>query len=172
MKPILDTQRLRLREMSLDDLDFIAALLADAEVMRFYPKCYSRDEARSWIERQMARYARDGHGLWLVLDRDRGAPVGQVGLCIQRVDGVAEPEIGYLIHRPFWRRGFAAEAAAATRDYALGELGKPRVISLVRPVNIPSQRVALASGMKPEKLTTFAGYEHLVFAVSRADRGE
>ena len=53
-KQILETPRLLLREMSLDDLDFVAAMLADPEVMRYSPKCYSRDEAAVWIGRRNA----------------------------------------------------------------------------------------------------------------------
>jgi ribosomal-protein-alanine N-acetyltransferase len=165
--PILVTDRLALREMALGDVDFVAAMLADPEVMRFYPRCYSRDEAHAWVRRQMERYARYGHGLWLVLDRRGGEPVGQVGLTIQDVDGAEEPEVGYLIHRPFWRRGFATEAALATRDYAFNTLGKTRVISLIRPENVPSQGVAAKMGMTVEKPTTHAGLTHLVFGVSR-----
>jgi [ribosomal protein S5]-alanine N-acetyltransferase len=171
MNPILVTPRLALREMTLDDLDFVAAMLADPEVMRFYPKCYAREEAERWVRRQLDRYARYGHGLWLVLDRRDGQPVGQVGLTVQSIDGVDEPEIGYLIHRPFWRRGFATEAAAATRDHALGTLGKPRVFSLIRPENLPSQGVARKIGMEPEGRTVMhGGFEHLVFSISRAGR--
>ncbi|MFY9820065.1 MAG: GNAT family N-acetyltransferase [Thermoanaerobaculia bacterium] len=135
MKAVLETLRLRLREMSLGDLDFVAAMLSHPEVMRFYPKLYSREEATWWIERQLDRYERHGHGLWLVEDRVTGEPRGQVGLLIQEVDGVEEPEIGYLIHHPFWRQGLAAEAALATRSWAFGTLGLPRVISLIRPGN-------------------------------------
>ena len=105
MKQIPETSRLILREMSLADLDFVAAMLADPEVMRDYPKCYSREEAETWVQRQMNRYARHGHGLWLVLEKSSGQPVGQVGLLIQQFHGVDEKEIAYLIHRPFWRRG-------------------------------------------------------------------
>jgi RimJ/RimL family protein N-acetyltransferase len=156
--------------MSLDDLDFVASMLADPEVMRFYPRRYSREESEAWVRRQLDRYSRDGHGLWLVLDRITEEPMGQVGLILQQFEGVQEPEIGYLIHRPFWRRGFATEAAASTRDHAFGVLGKPRVISLIRPENEPSQGVARKLGMEPERRTVmFGGFEHLVFAVSRAD---
>jgi len=167
MRPILETPRLALREMSLDDLDFVAEMLADAEVMRFYPKRYTREESAAWIERQLARYERDGHGLWLVASRATGEPVGQVGLVMQEVDGAREAEIGYLIHRPFWRRGFASEAAKAVREHAFGALAKPRVISLIRPVNEPSAGVARKIGMTPERLTTFAGLEHRVFVALR-----
>ena len=153
--------------MSLADLDFIAALLSDPEVMRFYPRVLSREEAQGWIERQRQRYAAHGHGLWLIQDRQTGEPVGQVGLLRQRVDGREEPEVGYLLHRPFWGRGYATEAARATRDHAFHVLGHPHVISLIRPENLPSQRVARRLGMAPLRSTTFAGLEHLVFAVSR-----
>ncbi len=163
----LETRRLALRELTQGDLDFVATLLADTEVMRFYRKCYSREESAAWIDRQQERYARDGHGLWLVLDRETGEPVGQVGLVEQQVDGVTEPEVGYLIHRPHWRKGFAAESAAATRDYAFGSLDLPRVISLIRPENVPSQGVARRIGMRPERRTLYAGFEHWVFAVAR-----
>ncbi len=166
--PVLSTPRLRLGEMRLSDLDFVAAMLADAEVMRFYPRCYSRDEARAWVERQLERYARDGHGLWLVEDRSTGEPVGQVGLVIQTIDGAAEAEIGYLVHRPFWRRGLAAEAAAAVRDHAFGRLRKERVISLIRPDNVASQGVARKLGMRVEKQAVFAGVRHDVWSLARA----
>ena len=168
MNSILETERLTLREMTMGDLDFIASMLADPEVMQYYPKTYSRAEAEAWIERQLARYSSHGHGLWLVSDKETHECVGQVGLSPQIVDGVEEPEIGYLIHRPFWRRGLASEAAAGVRDFALGVLAKPRVISLIRPENTPSLGVARKIGMLPEKRTVFAGFEHIVFAVVRS----
>jgi RimJ/RimL family protein N-acetyltransferase len=168
MKQILDTPRLVLREMSLDDLDFIAAMMADPEVMQFYPKCYFCDEAQSWVERQLNRYAQHGHGLWLVSDKANGQRVGQVGLIVQNVRGVEEIEVGYLIHRPFWRRGYATEAALACRDYAFDALGCQQVISLIRPENLTSQGVAMKLGMTPEPYRVQHGsFEHLVFSVLR-----
>ena len=163
MRLILETSRLRLREMSLADLDFVAAMLSHPEVMRFYPKLYSREEAEAWIERQLGRYARNGHGLWLAEDRATGEPRGQVGLAIQEVDGKETPEMGWLIHRPYWRQGLATEAALATREWAFGTLGLSRVISLIRPENLPSQGVARKLGMSPGRRTLFHGFEHIVF---------
>jgi [ribosomal protein S5]-alanine N-acetyltransferase len=169
MKLILKTPRLILREMSLADLDFVAAMLADPEVMRYYPKCYCREESEIWIQRQAKRYARHGHGLWLVLEEATGQPVGQVGLLIQNLRGVEEKEVAYLVHRPFWHRGFATEAARACRDYAFTELARPRVLALIRPENAASQAVARKLGMEADlQAIEHSGFEHQVFSISRA----
>ena len=105
MSSILETERLLLRELVPDDLEFVAAMLADTDVMRFYPKPLDRQEAEDWLDRQLGRYRRDGHGLWLVLEKTTGSPMGQVGLNTQQVEGAREPEVGYLLHRPFWGQG-------------------------------------------------------------------
>jgi RimJ/RimL family protein N-acetyltransferase len=95
MKPVLETPQLILREMSVADLDFIAELLAHPEVMRFWPKCYDREETANWVKRQQARYAKDGIGYWLVLEKASGRPVGQVGLLVLTVDDREEVGLGY-----------------------------------------------------------------------------
>lgn len=164
------TDRLRLREMTAGDLDFLVELLSDPEVMRFYPQVCSREEARGWLNRQLARYAEDGHGFWLVEDRATRQPIGQVGLIRQELPWGCEPEIGYLIHRPFWRCGYATEAATAVRDDAFGSRGLNRVISLIRPVNEPSQGVARKLGMRVERETEFKNLQHLVFVVGRSSK--
>lgn len=164
---VLQSERLRFRKLTPGDLDFISEMLGHPEVMRFYPKQYSRDESRVWIERQQERYARDGHGLWLLIEKDSGAPVGQCGLLKQSVDGVAEPEVGYLLHRPFWKRGFATEAARAVGAHAFETLEHGRIISLIREENLPSRTVAERNGLTIEKRALHAGLEHLVYAITR-----
>jgi RimJ/RimL family protein N-acetyltransferase len=166
MKMILETERLRLRELLESDLDFMAEMLADADVMRYYPKRLTRDLSAEWIDRQIARYRADGHGLWLAELKEGGAPIGQVGLVERAINNVAECEVGYLIHRPFWRQGFASEGARACRDYAFETLAKTRVIALVRPDDQPSQGVARNLGMQVIGRAPHNGYEHLVFAAS------
>jgi [ribosomal protein S5]-alanine N-acetyltransferase len=160
---VLETARLRLRELASGDLDFVAGMLADPEVARYYEKTFTRDDAEDWLRRQQARYARDGHGLWLAVDRATGAPVGQVGLVLQEVEGQMLPEIGWLLDRPFWGRGYASEAAAATREAAFARWRYPAVISLIRPVNERSRRVAERIGMQAGRLVSFHGYEHIVY---------
>jgi RimJ/RimL family protein N-acetyltransferase len=99
MKTILETARLRLRELVPDDLDFMAEMLADADVMRYYPRRLTRELSSEWIGRQVERYKTDGYGLWLAEEREGGSPVGQVGLVRQTINGADECEVGYLIIR-------------------------------------------------------------------------
>jgi ribosomal-protein-alanine N-acetyltransferase len=164
---ILGTARLILREMTPDDIEFVAEMMAHPEVNFFYERRFTRDESEIWLARQIERYHRDGTGLWLVLDRATRDPVGQVGLAIQTVDGERLPEVGWLLHRPYWGRGYATEAGAAVRDSALNEWGHDRIISLIRPVNLASQRVARRLGMVDRRRVQFHGFEHCVFEIEK-----
>ncbi len=172
METILETPRLVLREMTFGDLDFLAGMLADPEVMRYYPRPLDRGESAVWLRRQLDRYASHGYGFWLALDRATGEPRGQAGLVPPRgIEGADETDVGYLIHRPYWRRGLATEAAAACRDHAFDVLGRPRLICLIRPENLPSQGVARKIGLAACGLrVVLAGFEHLVFSEERDGR--
>ena len=167
MRTILETPRLLLREMTHADLGFVEAMLADEETMRFYPQRYGHADAVAWVQRQIDRYARDGHGGWLALLKETNQPVGQVGLINMLVEGEWLAETGYIIHRPHWRQGLATEAALAVRDYAFSTLNKPFVVAQIRPINVPSQGVARKLGMRPNKLFLHAGLEHLLWRVDR-----
>ena len=101
------------------------------------------------------------------LDKASGAPIGQAGVLTQFVDDVTETGIGYIIHRPFWRRGYATKAAQACRDYAFDTLGKNRIVVLVRPENVVSQSVARKLGATPERETIYSGFVHTVFVATR-----
>lgn len=145
------TPRLILREMTDVDLDDMAELLGDESVMRYYPRPMTRSEARVWIARNQRRYRDDGFGLWIMSMRDSGESVGDCGLTIQHVDGMEELEIGYHVRTSMQGQGYATEAAAAVRDFARDVLGSRRLIAIINPLNVPSQRVAAKIGLKMEK---------------------
>ena len=150
------TSRLSFRDMTFDDLDDMAGLLGDPEVMAYYPHPKSRDEALGWIEWNQRLYQERGFGLWLMELRDTGLFVGDCGLTPQEVDGVVEIEVGYHVRRALQGRGCATEAAAACRDYARDVLGFGRLIALIDPANLGSQRVAEKIGLTHERETVRA----------------
>jgi ribosomal-protein-alanine N-acetyltransferase len=166
----LETARTFLREILGNDFDFLLRMMSDPEVMRYYPKPCAEKDVRDFINRMRARYREDGCGLWMLIDRERGEPLGRVGLYRQHVNGVDEFEIGYMVHKPFWRQGLATEAALAVRDYAFVERKLARVVSLIRPENVPSQGVARKLEMGIVGSCEQMGLEHHVFAVSAPDR--
>jgi len=145
-------------------------VLSDPETMRYYPAPYDRRGVEEWIERNRRRYATDGHGLWSLVLKESGEMIGDCGLIHQTVDGMAEIEIGYHLRRACWGRGLATEAAKACRDFAFRTLPVKRLISLIRPENWPSRRVAERNGMTVWKEITWRELPHLVYAVWREGR--
>jgi RimJ/RimL family protein N-acetyltransferase len=165
----LETARLRLRELRLDDVGALNEIQSDPEHMRFYPHPFSMEESRVWIERNRVRYERLGYGLWAVEDKQTGEFLGNVGPTVQHVDGVDEVELGWSITPMRARQGIASEAAAACRDDCFTRLDQPYLIALVRPENTPSRGVAERIGMTVWKETSHANMPHLVYRVERGD---
>jgi RimJ/RimL family protein N-acetyltransferase len=164
MRP--DASRLAFREMTPDDLDDMASLLGDPDVMTYYPRPKTRQEAGQWIDWNRGLYRTHGYGLW-VLTTTTGGFVGDCGLTPQVVDGVTELEVGYHV-LPAWQgRGYATEAAAACRDFARDVLGATRLIAIIHPDNRPSQRVAEKIGLRPEKrAVVHGGRDAVIYAAS------
>ncbi len=168
-RTIIETGRLFLREFAPEDLAALASVLCDRETMRFYPMTFDEAAAKEWIARNQRRYATYGHGLWAMDLKSTGEMIGDCGITLQDVDGESLLEIGYHLRRDMWGQGFATEAARACRDYGFTQLPAEFLISLVRPENLPSCRVAERNGMTVWKETTHAGLPHLIYRVRRSE---
>jgi RimJ/RimL family protein N-acetyltransferase len=166
-KQILETPRLRLREFVPEDADALARILSDAETMRYYPVLFDRAGVEEWIARNRRRYADNGHGLWATILKSTGEFIGDCGVTVQMVEGVEELEVGYHLRRDCWGHGYATEAAQACRDWAFANRNVERVISLIRPQNTPSQRVAERNGMALWKAIDWRGLPHNVYRITR-----
>ena len=163
--PTLETERLRLRPYAADgaDLDALQAVLGDPVSMRWYPAPFDRDATARWVDRQLERYVTDGTGLLAVEERATGEVIGDCGPSFQDVDGESLLELGWHIRRDRQGQGFATEAGAACRDWAFAELPPAFLISLIRPENIGSWRVAEKLGFEIWHGTIRAGWGHLVY---------
>ena len=173
MKTILKTDRLVLREITPDDLPALAAILQDEQTMFAYEGAFSDAETQAWLDRMLARYAKDGFGLWAVCLKDTGEMIGQIGITLQPVEGEEVPEIGYLLNRAHWHKGYAAEAAKACKRYAFDVLKFPEIYSIIRDSNIASMNVAIKNGMTIRKrfIKHYRGVDmpHFLFGVKKSD---
>lgn len=140
------TARLRFRRMSPADLDDMAALLGDPEVMRFYPAPKTREQAAAWIAWNEDNYARHGYGLWII-ETPTGEFVGDCGLTWQAVNGVSTLEVGYHVSVAQQGQGYATEAAAACVEFARTRTTSAELVAIVHPDNAASTRVAEKIGM-------------------------
>jgi [ribosomal protein S5]-alanine N-acetyltransferase len=166
---MLETKRLTLREMNLDDIDDLLGVLSDPESMQFYPKPFDRLMTQMWIERNIQRYAQHGFGLWAIILKESGKLIGDCGLVVQEVDGIEEIEIGYHIRRDLWGQGLATEAAQACREYGFSQLGLDKLVSLINPANVASRRVAEKNGMRIIKEMAWQDKPTCIYAVKRID---
>jgi RimJ/RimL family protein N-acetyltransferase len=151
---IVDTERLTLRPWrAADDLPALAALCADAEVMR----CIAPNrpllpgESAALLERIEAHWRQHGYGLWAVEPRDHGGCIGFAGLAIPSFlpDVLPAVEVGWRLDRAWWGRGLATEAARASVAYGFETLGLGSVVSIIDSRNGRSLRVAEKLGMRP-----------------------
>ena len=168
---VLETPRLLIREMAIDDFDALHAVYSDAVAMVHYPEPFDATRTKAWIERNVRNYSEHGFGLWALVHKEEDKVVGDCGLSLQQVGGDAELEIGYRILRSHWNQGLATEAASACRDYVFDELRRDRVISWMRPENIASRRVAEKIGMRLEKEAfDRTGKKQVVYSMTPRDR--
>lgn len=172
---VLETDRLLLREMTPEDFPALCRMLQDPEVMYAYEHAFSDEEVWDWLRRQMARYRRHNYGLWAMVLRETGEMIGQCGLTWQDglTPGVQVLEIGYLLQKAHWRRGYATEAARACKAYAFDVLGAEEVWSLIRDNNAASQAVARRNGMavRGTLVKHYLGraMPHLAFSARRSE---
>jgi RimJ/RimL family protein N-acetyltransferase len=164
----LYTERLCLRVPTSQDAEDLYDLFADAEVMQGLGKepVSAVEEVRAVIEGMIGGWRTDGLGAFIL---ETAAPdrqvVGQAGLMIfdtrdwtpsswTKAGTHAQPELGWALTRAYWGHGYATEAAAAIREWGYERPDIDRLVSLISPDNVRSQRVAERLGAIPTETVT------------------
>jgi [ribosomal protein S5]-alanine N-acetyltransferase len=169
---ILETKRLLLRRLVMDDLNDLFALYRDAEIRRYFPDgVLTLDETREELEWFLHGHpAHPELGLWATIHKETGRFIGRCGLLPWVIEERAEVEIAYLLDRAYWRQGLATEAAQGLLHYCFEQLHLTRVICLMALENQASQRVAQKIGMALEgKVDGIAGdnFPTLIYSINR-----
>ena len=167
--PSIETPRLLLRQFVKQDFASYAEICSDAEVMRYIGegRPFSPGEAWRNMATMIGHWYLRGYGNWAVEERETGSLVGRIGFW--NPEGWPGFELGWLLARNHWGKGFAAEGARAALDYAFVNLEQPHVISVIRPDNSRSIQVAERLGEKYESKVLILGEDALIYGISRSD---
>ena len=145
--PTITTSRLTLRPFDEADAEPLYRILLQEGILQYFPSSTppSLEKAQRLIQRQLAHWDEHGLGWWAVQLRNEDTLVGWNGL--QYLPETGEVEIGYLLSKDCWGKGFATEGARAGLQFGFETLGLTTIIGLVHPDNVASQRVLLKCGM-------------------------
>ncbi|MDP1714398.1 MAG: GNAT family N-acetyltransferase [Anaerolineales bacterium] len=169
---ILETDRLLLRHLVLDDLNELFVLYRDPEIRKYFPEgVLNLEETKEELEWHMNGHPRYPElGLWATIHKKTGRFIGRCGLLPWEIDDRLEVEIAYLLDESFWHQGLATEAVQGILKYGFEKLNLSRLICLIDPENIASQRVAEWIGMTLErKVDGIAGdnFPTLIYSINR-----
>jgi ribosomal-protein-alanine N-acetyltransferase len=150
---ILETNRLVLRRLVLEDAADLYRIYSDPETMKFMGKAPdSVEEERDHIQSHIAHhYEKYGVGLWATVLKENNRLIGRCGLMRKQIEGVEEVEIAYLLGREYWGRELATEAAGAILKHGYAKHGFKRIVAVIHPQNVASIRVAEKIGMDYER---------------------
>jgi RimJ/RimL family protein N-acetyltransferase len=163
--PELRTERLIMRGFLEEDLDAWAGICSDTEVTRWVGSSepVSREDAWRLMANFLGHWELRGYGQWALVETATGELVGRTGLL--QPEAWPGLEVGWLVAREHWGRGFATEAGRASIEWAREELGADHIISLIEDANERSARVAERLGMTVEGRTRIVNgrYEVRIF---------
>lgn len=166
---IIETNRLYLRKIQLDDYNAIRSILQDIDVMYAWEHAFSDKEVSEWIDENIMRYNRDGYSYWAVIEKDTNQLIGVTGLISEQADDEKYVGIGYIYNKSSWKLGYALEGALACVKYAFETLHVDEVTAQIRPNNLSSRKVAEKLGMtiKNEFVRNYKGKDIKHFFYSR-----
>jgi len=154
--PAVITPRLALRTFGEDDLDLIAALNGDPEVMRHMGGPMSRAQSGVMLHERILAYGRahPGLGIWATIERASGRCLGMHVL--NHIQGECHVQVGYRLFRDAWGRGYATEMSLALIRYGFLQLGLAEVVAITDPGNAASRRVLEKCRLRFEGLRAFS----------------
>ncbi|MCY1321758.1 Acetyltransferase (GNAT) domain protein [compost metagenome] len=154
----IETQRLSLRPWEQRDVAPFAVPNADPDVRRYYfPDILTREETAAMIADCDRHLSRHGFGFVAVERKADGALIGGLGLSHAGAEILGGPhvEIGWILARPYWRQGYALEAASACLHHAWSALGLAEVIGYTSRINEPSRALMERLGMRSDPAEDF-----------------
>lgn len=161
----LETKRLLLRPVELRDIDDMAALLADPDVMRFSLAGAQTVEQTLQIIRKksLESFPQHNYGMWAMINKETQQFIGFCGIDQKMIENKTCLELFYRIAKDMWGNGYTPEAAKAIKEYVFATLHIPQLVSLISPENIASIRVAEKNEFQHKYDAIFHGFDVKVY---------
>jgi RimJ/RimL family protein N-acetyltransferase len=146
--PTLPTTHLTLRAFRLEDAPALHAILSEKDILQYFPnpQTPTREQTQRFITHQLEHWKNHDFGWWAVTHRDTRALLGWNGL--QYLPETDEVEVGFLVSKAYWGKGFATEGAIASLQFGFEEHQLDAIVGIVHPKNLASQKVLKKSGLK------------------------
>lgn len=146
---LFTSERLGFRNWTDEDLDLMAAINADPEVMRYFPSLQDREQTKAFIERMQQLYADKGFCYFAVELLHSREFIGFTGFAIPQFKAHFTPciDMGWRLATSHQGNGYATEAATACLEYGFTKLGLTEVVAICPAVNKASENVMKKIGM-------------------------
>ncbi|WP_099769076.1 GNAT family N-acetyltransferase [Chryseobacterium sp. 52] len=168
MKKIIETERLLLRELVINDAESFYELNLNPNVIKYTGNLpfATIEEARHFLQ-HYKDYQKNGYGRWAVINKSDHEFLGWCGLKYDETTG--ETDIGFRFFEKYWSKGFATESAKACLMYGFEKLNLEKIIGRAMSANIASIRVLEKMGLRFEKDFDFDGYKGVVYTIEKAE---
>lgn len=172
---VCESERIFLRLYTQADFAALHKIVSDKETMVAWGQGFSKKESQEWLDKQLAHYQKYNFGIWAIVEKQSGKIIGNAGLNHTEINlkGKTQEvvEIGYLLHRDFWNKGYGSEAARICVKYGFETLGLEEVYCLIKEDNLSSLKVAKKLSMQKvgEYLKSYKGKKinHFVFKLDK-----
>ncbi|MBW4498668.1 MAG: GNAT family N-acetyltransferase [Scytonema hyalinum WJT4-NPBG1] len=164
---VIETPRTWLRPLVTADLDDLAQIYGEPEVMKYrlISEPASRKQTQEMLESYLAHWKQHGFGRWATIYKPHKQLIGHCGLEYLAI--LDEIEVNYLLAREYWGQGLATESTVALLRYGFETLQFERLVALAKPENLASRRVMEKTGMQYEKNVQLYGVEWVFYTINR-----
>jgi ribosomal-protein-alanine N-acetyltransferase len=165
--PSIQTSHLALRLLQSEDAEALHRIYQSVDVLRYFPNPVPPplERIQRFIVGQQEHWEKHGYGNWgILLDGDRGI-IGWAGL--QYLPELDETEVGFLLDKPFWGKGYATEAALGSLSFGFEHFHLEHIIALVHPDNLASRRVIKKCGLVYKDTLSLWGIELMRYRIEK-----
>lgn len=169
MTPAIKASRVSLRPLQPTDTEVLHRIYQTEGVLQYFPTTTPPplEKVERFIASQQEHWEKHGYGNWGIVPEGESQIAGWAGL--QFLPELNETEVGYLLDKPFWGRGYATEAARASIQFGFERCGLDHIIALVHPENLASRRVIDKCGMTYEETIHLWGIDLMCHRIDLND---